>query len=73
MKTELKTEYPLLWQELTAAAAALRLSGVCSRCENLEVCHPCAAMAAAETGSPQGVPKYLCHVAKELRRIADEI
>jgi hypothetical protein len=30
-------------------------------------------MAAAETGSTEGVPQYLCHVAKELRRMADEI
>ena len=61
------------WRELTQATAALRLSGVCARCENNRVCHPCAAMAAAETGSPEGVPQYLCHVAKELRRMADEI
>ena len=61
------------WQELADAAGALRLSGVCSRCEHQTICHPCAAMAAAETGSSQGVPKYLCHVAKELRRMADEI
>lgn len=66
-------EFPDAWRELTAATAALRLSGVCSRCENRQICHPCAAMAAAETGTAQGVPKYLCHVAKELRRIADEI
>lgn len=60
------------WRELTEGAAALRLSGVCSRCENQSLCHPCAAMAAAETGTAQGVPTYLCHVAKELRRIAEE-
>ena len=62
-----------VWRELTEAAAALRLSGVCGRCENRELCHPCAAMAAAETGTASGVPKYLCHVAKELRRMADAI
>ena len=61
------------WRELTEATAALRLSGVCARCENHQLCHPCAAMAAAETGSSEGVPQYLCHVAKELRRMADEI
>ena len=62
-----------VWRELTEATAALRLSGVCERCENRLLCHPCAAMAAAETGRTEGVPQYLCHVAKELRRIADEI
>lgn len=62
-----------VWRELTGATAALRLSGVCARCENRLLCHPCAAMAAAETGSAAGVPQYLCHVAKELRRIAEEI
>ena len=62
-----------VWRELTEATAALRLSGVCERCENRQLCHPCAAMAAAETGRTEGVPQYLCHVAKELRRLADEI
>ena len=65
--------FPDAWRELTRAAAELRLSGLCARCENRQLCHPCAAMAAAETGSPEGVPQYLCHVAKELRRMADEI
>jgi radical SAM protein with 4Fe4S-binding SPASM domain len=65
--------FPDAWRELTQAAAQMRLSGVCARCENRELCHPCAAMAAAETGSTEGVPQYLCHVAKELRRMADEI
>lgn len=66
-------KFPDAWRELTEATAALRLSGVCARCENRQVCHPCAAMAVAETGSPEGVPQYLCHVAKELRRMAEEI
>ena len=65
--------FPHAWRELTEATAQMRLSGVCERCENKQICHPCAAMAAAETGSPEGVPQYLCHVAKELRRMADEI
>lgn len=65
--------FPDAWRELTRAAAELRLSGLCARCENRQLCHPCAAMAAAETGSPEGVPQYLCHVAKELRRMADAI
>ena len=60
-----------VWRELTEATAAVRLSGVCERCENRLLCHPCAAMAAAETGRTEGVPQYLCHVAKELRRLAD--
>lgn len=59
------------WQALADETAALRLSGVCGRCENRELCHPCAAMAAAETGTASGVPQYLCHVAKALRRMAD--
>ena len=66
-------DFPDAWRELTQTTAALRLSGVCTRCENNRVCHPCAAMAAAETGSPEGVPQYLCHVTKALRRMADEI
>lgn len=62
-----------VWRELTERTGALRLSGVCARCENRDLCHPCAAMAAAETGRTSGVPKYLCQAARELRRIAETI
>lgn len=60
------------WKKITEDFAALRLSSVCETCPNLRVCHPCAAAACAETGSPSGIPTYMCHVTRELCRIAWE-
>lgn len=58
------------WDALTARCDRLALSGVCAKCENNQLCHPCAAMASAETGSPSGIPTYLCRVMEALRDIA---
>ena len=58
------------WQQLTQEVDRIRLSGLCSRCPNLQLCHPCAAMAAAETGDPSRVPRFLCRISREMYRIA---
>lgn len=58
------------WRDLTRQAAAASLSGVCAQCPNARICHPCAAMAVAETGKLSGIPQYLCQMAQHLRRIA---
>lgn len=59
------------WQELTGLSGALSLSGVCQNCPNGSLCHSCAAMALAETGSASGIPKYLCQMARALRDQAE--
>ncbi len=58
------------WQELTEQTDALVLSGVCAACPDHDLCHCCAAMALAETGSVSGIPTYLCEIAREMRRFA---
>jgi radical SAM protein with 4Fe4S-binding SPASM domain len=58
------------WRELTAVSEALRLSGICEKCPDRAICHPCAAMALAETGRVSGVPQYLCHSARAMQEIA---
>lgn len=58
------------WHELTDLTAAASLSGVCAQCPNARICHPCAAMAVAETGKLSGIPQYLCQMAQHLRQIA---
>ncbi|MBQ7298397.1 MAG: radical SAM protein [Clostridia bacterium] len=58
------------WHALTETAAKLTLSGVCDSCPNLNVCHPCAAIAYAETGSCAGIPTYMCRMTQALHRIA---
>ncbi|MBQ8833659.1 MAG: radical SAM protein [Oscillospiraceae bacterium] len=60
------------WASLAEASAALRLSGVCDKCSNLKVCHPCAAISYAETGSSAGIPTYMCRTTREMCRIARE-
>ena len=61
------------WKHLTEVSDTLRLSGVCDKCENRNICHPCAAIAYAETGSFFGIPSYKCQVSRELCRIAKEV
>ena len=60
------------WKTLTEESAALRLSGVCDKCPNKNVCHPCAAISYAETGSSGGIPTYRCRVTQRMREIARE-
>lgn len=60
------------WQLLTEATEAVRLSGICDQCPNRRVCHPCAAMAQAETGESTLIPAYLCESTREKMKIAQE-
>ncbi len=60
------------WQRLTVESEALILSGVCAKCPNQQLCHACAAMAMAETGSPSGIPMYLCEMVGALKKLAFE-
>lgn len=58
------------WEELIRLSGELRLSGVCAECPDQQLCHSCAAMALAETGSASGIPTYLCRMAAEMRALA---
>ena len=60
------------WTALVEAATALCLSGVCDKCPNRNICHPCAAIAYAETGSCMEIPTYMCRMAQEMCRIAQK-
>lgn len=60
------------WRELTAVSEALALSGVCAQCENRQICHSCAAMAMAETGSADGIPRYLCRKVEAMKALAEK-
>ena len=60
------------WHAITEATDAMRLSGICDKCPNRNLCHPCAAIAGAETGSSSGIPTYMCEVTREMQRIARE-
>ena len=58
------------WKTLTEQSERLRLSGVCGQCPDRDLCHSCAAMAQAETGSPGGIPLYLCRMVEAMKTLA---
>ena len=58
------------WQILTEESEQMRLSGVCGQCPDQDLCHSCAAMAQAETGSPGGIPLYLCRMVEAMKTLA---
>ena len=58
------------WEKLTEVSGQLRVSGICSKCPNQLLCHSCAAMAEAETGSTEKVPVYLCEMVNEMKKYA---
>ena len=61
------------WAEITKISERMKLSGICMKCPNQELCHSCAAMALTETGEISGVPSYLCETVMELRKQAGQI
>lgn len=58
------------WEHLVSVVEKINVSGVCSRCENRELCHTCAAIAMTETGSAEKIPTYLCKAVETYREIA---
>ena len=58
------------WQELTKITEEMTLSGVCAQCPNKGLCHACAAMAIAETGRSDGIPRYLCQMVEANQALA---
>lgn len=65
-------DFASAWQNLTKNCAELRLSGLCDKCPDRDICHPCAAVAYAETGTAAGIPTYFCRATRQLKRIAEE-
>lgn len=59
-----------VWNELKKVSNDISLSGTCTKCSNKQICHSCAAMAMAETGTTTGIPRYLCEMVQEMKRLA---
>lgn len=60
------------WKQIVQLSSEMRLSGICAKCKNQKLCHSCAAMAMAETGTATGVPAYLCEMVREMKLLAKE-
>lgn len=65
-------DFATAWKKLVTISNNLKLSGTCSSCKNRELCHSCAAMAMAETGTVSGIPLYLCETVDAMKQIAEE-
>lgn len=74
-----RKEYPFrdgfenCWQRLTDAVRAATVLSGCSGCPKKHVCHPCVAMAEAETGDPNKAPPYLCQMTDCILKLSKEL
>lgn len=69
-----KTSFSDAWKMINKMSEEITLSGICEKCDNIRLCHACAAMAIAETGDVMKVPQYLCEMVKAMKKIArDEL
>lgn len=57
------------WEEVRNACQMILLNIKCSQCYLRIVCRTCPACALLETGSYQGIPKYMCRFAEECYRL----
>ena len=57
-----REDFGIAWQQVKAAAAAIRTAPKCGNCSARQQCKPCAAMALTETGHFDGVPAYRCRM-----------
>lgn len=60
------------WDELVTVSNEISLSGICGKCQNINLCHSCAAMAQTETGKVSGIPTYLCEMVQVMKKIAEK-
>lgn len=60
------------WAEMKKLSEEIRLSVSCKGCSDHKLCHTCAAIAYAETGSTDGKPSYACDMTKAVRILAEK-
>lgn len=60
------------WKQLVAEVKEIRLPKKCVDCKYSNICHACAAMSYAETGSFDCVPEYVCQMSKALYELAEK-
>lgn len=60
------------WQSILSQTKSIRLPKECLTCSYADICHSCAAMCFAETGSFDKKPDYVCEMAENVYRITLE-
>lgn len=69
-----KTGFINSWNYLTQKIATLFLSNTCASCQMRKICQTCAGCAISETGSIDGVPKYMCdYITEKVNLLKKEI
>ena len=73
-KVDLKAQpFNEAWQQITEKTSEIKLSGLCDKCPSRDICHPCAAIAYAETGCFSEIPTYRCHAVWQICQLAREV
>ncbi len=60
------------WKQVVAEVKEIRMPQKCTTCKYSNVCHVCAAMCYAETGSFDEAPEYVCQLSKELYDLTEK-
>lgn len=71
-QTDVRNGFGQAWSYICEETEKIKVSGICSRCENYQMCHPCVAVAATETGRYDGIPRYRCEMMQKMKKIAKE-
>ena len=71
-QTDVRNGFGQAWSYICEETEKIKVSGICSRCENYRMCHPCVAVAATETGRYDGIPRYRCEMMQAMKKIAKE-
>ena len=64
----LEVGFDAAWERIKEQTRNIRLPKECAGCEKQKICTACAAVRVTETGSFEGVPKYLCRMTEETLR-----
>lgn len=57
------------WQSVLAQTKEIRMPQECMNCKYADICHSCAAMCFAETGSFNAKPQYVCEMSENVYSI----
>lgn len=60
------------WQSVLAQTKEIRMPKECMSCKYADICHSCAAMCFAETGSFNKKPEYVCELAENVYHMTNQ-
>lgn len=63
-----KVGFQKAWEDIHRQALEIRMPAACAGCPDRELCHNCAAMTLAETGSFDQRPEYVCRMVDGMKK-----